>query len=89
MEAPILQSLNWVLHFEIMCDGTDYAMEAVLGQQIDKNPIAICYASKTLADAQLHHTTIEKELLAVIFALEKFRWWRIIPKHEHKGSKWT
>ena len=31
------------------------------------------YASKTLADAQLYYTTIEKDFLAVIFALEKFR----------------
>ena len=40
---------------------------------INKKPDAICYASKTLADAQLHYTTIEKESLAVVFALEKFR----------------
>ena len=38
-----------------------------------QKPTVICYASKTLADAQLNCTTMEKELLAVIFALEKFR----------------
>ena len=48
-------------------------MGAVLGQRIDKKPTAICYASKTLAVAQLHYTTTKKELLPVIFALEKFR----------------
>ena len=47
-------------------------MGMVLGQRIDKKPTAICYASKTLADTQLNYTTMEKELLAVIFALEKF-----------------
>ena len=73
MEAPILQSPNWDLPFEIMCDASDFAVCGVLGQRIDKKPTAICYASKTLADAQLKYTTTEKELLAVVFALEKFR----------------
>ena len=73
MEARILQSPNWDLPFEIMCDASDFAVGAVLGQRIDKKPTAICYASKTLADAQLNYTTTEKELLAVVFALEKFR----------------
>ena len=71
VEAPILQSPNWDLPFEIMCDASDFAVGAVLGQRIDKKPTAMCYASKTLADAQLNYTTME-ELLAVVFALEKF-----------------
>ena len=73
VEAPILQSLNWDLPFEIMCDASNFAVSEVLGQRIGKKLIAVCYASKMLADAQLHYTTTENELLAVIFALEKFR----------------
>ena len=73
VKAPILQSPNWDLPFEIMCDASDFAVGTVLGQRIDKKPTAICYASKTLADAQLNYTMTEKELLAVVFALEKFR----------------
>ena len=73
VEAPILQSPNWNLPFEIMCDASDFAVDAVLEQRINKKPTLICYASKTLADAQLNYTTIEKEFLAVVFALEKFR----------------
>ena len=73
IEAPILQSPNWDLPFEIMCDASDYAVGAVLGQQLDKKPTAICYASKTLIEAQINYTTTEKELLAVVYALEKFR----------------
>ena len=73
VEAPILQSPNWDLPFEIMCDSSDFAVGTVLGQQINKKPTAICYACKTLADAQLNYTITEKELLAVVFALEKFR----------------
>ena len=73
IEAPIQQSLNWDLPFEIMCDASDYAVGAVLGQRIDKKPTAIWYASKTLAEAQMNYMTMEKELLAVVYALEKFR----------------
>ena len=73
IEAPILQSPNWDLPFEIMCDASDYAVGAVLGQRLDKKPTAICYASKTLIEAQINYTTTEKELLAVVYALEKFR----------------
>ena len=54
MEAPILQSPNWDLPFEIMCDASDFAVGVVLGQRIDEKPTAICYASMSLADAQLN-----------------------------------
>ena len=55
-----------------MCDASDYVVGVVLGQQVDKLSHVICYASKTLHDAQLNYSTTEKELLAVIFALDKF-----------------
>ena len=48
-------------------------MGAVLGQCKGKNLVAICYASKTLNDVQLNYNTIEKELVAIIFASENFR----------------
>jgi hypothetical protein len=56
-----------------MCDASDFAMGAVLGQRIDGSDHVINYASKTLNGAQLNYTTTEKEFLAVVFALEKFR----------------
>jgi hypothetical protein len=55
-----------------MCDASDYTVGAVLGQHEDKLPHAIYYASKTLLEAQVNYTTIEKELLTVVFALDKF-----------------
>ena len=73
VEAPILKIPNWDLPFEIMCHASDFTIGAVLGQQIDNKPTVICYASKTLADSQLNYTTTEKELLAVVFVVEKFR----------------
>ena len=71
--APIIQPPNWSQPFELMCDASDYAVGAILGQQIDKLPHVIYYASRTLNNAQLNYSTTEKEFLAVIFALEKFR----------------
>ncbi|KAJ8616831.1 hypothetical protein MRB53_036203 [Persea americana] len=56
-----------------MCDTSDYAVGAVLGQRIGKASHAIYYASRTLNDAQRNYSTTEKELLSVVFALEKFR----------------
>jgi hypothetical protein len=73
MSTPVIRPPNWGEPFEIMCDVSDYAVGAVLGQRIDKLPHVIYYASKTLNDAQLNYSTTEKELLAVVFALDKFR----------------
>ncbi|XP_062028336.1 uncharacterized protein LOC133744212 [Rosa rugosa] len=71
--APIMLPPDWSLPFELMCDASDYAVGAVLGQRKEKKPYAIYYASRTLNDAQLNYSTTEKELLAVVFALDKFR----------------
>ncbi|CAN6711153.1 unnamed protein product [Malus baccata var. baccata] len=71
--APVIAAPNWSLPFELMCDASDYAVGAVLGQRKDKLPQVIYYASRTLNDAQLNYATTENELLAVVFALEKFR----------------
>ncbi|XP_076940446.1 uncharacterized protein LOC143609623 [Bidens hawaiensis] len=73
VQASILQPPDWTKPFEIMCDPSDTTIGAVLGQRINKNPVVIYYASKTLSEAQLNYTTTEKELLAVVYALDKFR----------------
>jgi hypothetical protein len=70
--APIMKPPNWSLSFEIMCDAFVYAVGAVLGQHEGKLPHVIYYASKTLMDAQVNYTTTEKELLAIVFVLDKF-----------------
>ena len=68
-----MQSPDWSLPFELMCDASDFAVGAVLGQRRDGKPFVIYYASKTLDSAQMNYSTTEKELLAVVFALNKFR----------------
>jgi hypothetical protein len=56
-----------------MCDASDYAIGAVLGQRKEGRVHAVYYTSKTLNEAQLNYATTEKELLVVVFAFEKFR----------------
>jgi len=69
----IISVSDWTRLFEIMCDTSDCAIDVVLGQRIDNMQHVIYYASRTLNEAQLNYTTIEKKFLAVVFALEKFR----------------
>nr|GEZ40582.1 reverse transcriptase domain-containing protein [Tanacetum cinerariifolium] len=56
-----------------MCDASNYAIGAVLGQRIEKHFRPIHYASKTMNQAATNYTTTEKEMLAVVYEFEKFR----------------
>ncbi|RDX67518.1 Retrovirus-related Pol polyprotein, partial [Mucuna pruriens] len=73
--APILQVPNWDLPFELMCDASNSALGVVLGQRagIGKLVHVITYASRTMDSTQLNYTTTKKELLAIVFVLDKFR----------------
>ena len=70
--TPIVRAPNWQLPFEVMCDASDLAVGAILGQRAEGKPYVVYYASKTLNEAQRNYTTTEKELLAVVYALDKF-----------------
>ena len=70
VEAPIMAKPDWNREFEIMCDASDFAMGAVLGQKDEK---AIYYARKIFNEAQENYSTTEKEILAIVFACENFR----------------
>ena len=73
VEAPIMAKLDWYREFEIMCDASDFSMGAILGQKAEKVFKAIYYASKTFNEAQENYSTTKKEMLAIVFACEKFR----------------
>ncbi|RDY14826.1 Retrovirus-related Pol polyprotein, partial [Mucuna pruriens] len=80
--TPILQAPNWEHPFELMCDASNSALEAILGQRVGvgKPPHVIAYASRTMDPAQMNYTTTEKELLGIVFALDKFVHICSIPK---------
>ncbi|GJR80694.1 reverse transcriptase domain-containing protein [Tanacetum coccineum] len=72
-EAPILVVPDWNLPFELMCDAMLISrLVQLLGQRKTKHFHPIHYASKTMTKAQIHYTTTEKEMLAVVYAFEKF-----------------
>nr|GEV61375.1 hypothetical protein [Tanacetum cinerariifolium] len=79
-EAPILIAPNWDQPFELMCDASDYAVGAVLGQRVEKHFRPIHYASKTMNQAKTNYTTTEKEMLAVVYVFEKFCSYLIVNK---------
>src|SRR4051812_12578448 len=56
-----------------MCDASDTAVGAVLGQRREKLLHVIYYVSHVLNPAQINYATTEKELLAVVYAFDKFR----------------
>ncbi|GJT64470.1 reverse transcriptase domain-containing protein [Tanacetum coccineum] len=78
--APVIVSPNWNLPVELMCDASDFAVGAVLGQKNDKNFHPIYFVSKTLNFAQQKYTVTKKELMAVVFAFDKFRSYLILSK---------
>nr|GEX30694.1 reverse transcriptase domain-containing protein [Tanacetum cinerariifolium] len=63
-----------------MCDASDFAIGAVLRQRKMKHFQPIHYASKTMTEAQIHYTTMEKEMLAVVYDFEKFRPYHVLSK---------
>nr|KYP35916.1 Retrovirus-related Pol polyprotein from transposon opus [Cajanus cajan] len=75
-----------------MCDASNYALGAVLAQRVDKLPRVIYYASRNLDATQANYTTTEKELLAIFFALDKFRSYlfgsRVIVYTDHAALKY-
>ncbi|GJU87386.1 reverse transcriptase domain-containing protein [Tanacetum coccineum] len=78
--APVIVSPNWKLLFELMCDASDFAVGAVLGQKDGKKFHPIYFASKTLNPAQQKYTVTEKELMAIVFAFDKFISYLILSK---------
>ena len=75
-----------------MCDASDYALGTVLGQKTNGRFHVIYYASKVLNGTQINYVTIEKEMLVVVYALEKFQAYltgsKIIVHTDHSTIKY-
>lgn len=66
---PILQYPDFKQSFEVTTDASNFALGAVLSQ----NSKPICYASRTLNRHEVNYSTIEKELLAIVWSVQNFR----------------
>ncbi|GJY52860.1 reverse transcriptase domain-containing protein [Tanacetum coccineum] len=80
MNAPIMVSPDWSQLFELTCNASDFSVGAVLEQREGKHFPPIHFASKTLNNTQQNYTVTEKELLAVVFAFDKFRSYLVLLK---------
>ncbi|GJZ90018.1 reverse transcriptase domain-containing protein [Tanacetum coccineum] len=78
--TPIIISPNWNLPFELMCDASDFGVGAVLGQNDGKHFYLIYFSSKTLNAAQQNYTVTKKELMAIVYAFDKFRAYLVMSK---------
>ncbi|GJY03511.1 reverse transcriptase domain-containing protein [Tanacetum coccineum] len=78
--TPVIMSLNWNILFELMCDASEFAVGAVLGQKDGKHFHPIYFTSKTLNAAQQKYIVTEKELMVVVFAFDKFQPYLILSK---------
>ncbi|XP_025670365.1 uncharacterized protein [Arachis hypogaea] len=73
ISAPVISAPDWTLSFELMCDASDHAIAVVLGQRQDKLLHVTYYANRILNDVQRNYTTTEKELLAMVYTIDKFK----------------
>ena len=69
----ILCGPNWSLPFHIHIDASDYTIETILGVKERVIKYVIYHINKNLQGVKFNYTIIEKELLVVIYALNKFR----------------
>lgn len=70
---PILQYPDLTKNFILTTDASNFALGAVLSQGTLQNDKPVCFASRTLSDTEVNYSTIEKEMLAIIWAVQYFR----------------
>jgi len=69
---PILRLPDPKKHYFLLTDASDNGIGAVLMQEHDGKLFPICYASKKLSNAERNYSTIEKECLAIVWAIRRF-----------------
>ena len=73
INAPILQYPDFTKQFIITTDASNFALGAVLSQNIDGKDMPIAYASRTLNEHEINYSTTEKKLLGIVWGTKYFR----------------
>lgn len=92
MNSPLLQSPDFSKPFILTTDASNFAIGAILSQGTPGSDKPVAYASRTLNDTENKYSTIEKELLAIIWAVTYFRPYlygrKFLILTDHKPLKW-
>lgn len=92
INSPVLQFPNWELPFVLTTDASSVALGAVLSQISEGRDHPIAFASRTLSQTEQKYSTIEKELLAVVYACTHFKPYlygkRFTLQTDHKPLQW-
>ncbi|XP_043474040.1 uncharacterized protein LOC122506110 [Leptopilina heterotoma] len=87
-QAPVLKYPNFEKEFTLITDASNVGLGAILSQ--DGHPCY--YISRTLNAPELNYTTTEKELLAIVWAVQRFRQFLLGRKFkiltDHQALKW-
>lgn len=70
---PLLQYPDLSKRFILTTDASNVALGAVLSQGPLGSDKPVCFASRTLSDTERNYATVEKEMLAIIWAVKYFR----------------
>ena len=71
--APVLIFPNYQQEFILCTDASDIGLGGILMQERNGRPQPIAYASRLCTSAEKNYSITERETLAVIYSLEKFR----------------
>ena len=72
---PVLKLPNLDKPFVVRSDASNRGLGGVLLQYYDDIPHPVAYTSRKLLPREVNYSTVEKELLAVIFAMHKFKYY--------------
>ena len=83
---------NFSKPFIIQCDARGSALGALLAQLFEDGEHPIIYASRTLTPAERNYSTTERECLALLWAIKKFRpyveGYKFTAVADYSGLKW-